>query len=316
MEISSRQNNFSLEKSTNKTFTNNKILFGTIFAISAGILWGLGGICAQFLFNSRGLKPQWVVTVRLTISGLTLLTIGYLKTGKDIFKIWTHKKDRVNLILFAILGMMAVQFTFFTAISQSNAATATVIQYLSPALVLFFVSIKNKKLPSKVEIIAVVLSILGVFILVTHGDLNNLVISKSALIWCVASALTLAYYTIKPTSFKEKWSNYSQTGWAMIIGGIVCNFISPVWNVTGTFDSATFIYLIAVIILGTLLPFSLYAIGVSLIGPTNASLYSCVEPVATAVMSVIFLGVSFEMLDWLGTALIVSMVIILSLKKK
>ena len=302
-----------IEESTKKS---NSILIGTIFAISAGIMWGLGGICAQFLFKSRGLSPQWVVGVRLISSGLILLSFGYFKTKNDIFKIWTHKEDRLSLILFAIFGMLGAQFTFFTAISQSNAATATVIQYLSPALVLIYVSIKNKKVPSIVEIFAVILSIVGVFVLVTHGNFNNLLISKTALIWCILAAITLAYYTIKPTSFKNQWTNYSLIGWAMIIGGIVCNFINPIWKFTGVFDFSTLIYLIAVIIIGTIIPFSIYSIGVRLIGPTNASLYSCVEPVATALISVVFLGTPFKLMDYIGTTLIVSMIIILSLSKK
>ena len=311
MEASNKQFNVNHEKTYNKS-----IFLGTFLALSAGVLWGLGGICAQFLFNSRGVTSQWLVTVRLMTSGLILLTIGYFKTGKDIFKIWTHKKDRLNLLLFAIFGMMAVQFSFLTAISYSNAATTTVIQYLAPALVLIFVSFKNKKLPSVIELVAVILSILGVFLLVTHGDFSNLVISKIALFWCICAALSLTYYTIKPGSFNEKWSNYSLTGWAMLIGGLLCNIITPVWHISGTFDIWAIINLLAVIILGTLLPFTIYSISVNIIGPTNASLYSCVEPVATAIMSVILLNISFEFLDWIGTALIVSMVIILSLKKK
>ena len=152
--------------------------------------------------------------------------------------------------------------------------------------------------------------------LVTHGNFNNLLISKTALIWCILAAITLAYYTIKPTSFKIQWTNYSLIGWAMIIGGIVCNFINPIWKFTGVFDLSTLIYSIAVIVIGTIIPFNIYSIGVRLIGPTNASLYSCVEPVATALISVVFLGTPFKLMDYIGTALIVSMIIILSLSKK
>lgn len=58
---------------------------------------------------------------------------------------------------------------------KSDAATTTtVIQYLSPALVLIFVSLKNKKLPSVIELVAVLLSIVVVFLLVTHGNLSNI----------------------------------------------------------------------------------------------------------------------------------------------
>lgn len=110
--------------------------------------------------------------------------------------------------------------------------------------------------------------------------METLVISKIALFWCICAAPSLTYNTIKPGSFNEKWSNYSLTRWAMLIGGIICNIITPVWHFSGSFDTWAIINLLAVIILG------------------------------------ILLNISFEFLDWAGTTLIVSMVIILSLKKK
>ena len=293
--------NFKQQNSKNNTIK------GTLFALIAGTLWGLSGICAQFLFQNKNLTPEWVVCIRLISSGLILLSVAYAKEKNNIFKIFKSKRDVKDLVLFGILGMFGVQYTYFVAIKYSNAATATVIQYLGPAIILIYQSLKNKSLPSFVELFAVVLSILGVFVLVTHMDINSLVISKQALFWALGAAFALAYYTIKPGNLLNNFSNICVT---------VFSFIKPIFDISGTFDIYTIAVIIVVIIFGTVIPFSIYVISTKLIGPTKTSLFSTIEPVSSAVLSIFLLNLSFGFMDFLGTAMIIAMVIILSIGKK
>lgn len=300
---------------TNQKNKNNTIK-GTLFSLIAGILWGLSGICAQFLFQQKNLTPEWVVCVRLISSGIILLSVAYFKEKNNIFKIFKCKKDIKDLVLFGVLGMFGVQYAYFVAIKYSNAATATVIQYLGPAIILIYQSLKNKSLPSLIELFALVLSLLGVFVLVTHMDINNLVISKQALFWALGAAFALAYYTVKPGNLLNNFSNICVTGWGMLIGGIVFSFIKPLSDISGTFDIYTITVIIIVIIFGTVIPFSIYVISTKMIGPTKASLFSTIEPVSSAVFSIFLLNLAFGFMDFLGTAMIIAMVIILSIGKK
>ena len=75
------ENNTAIEdlSSSSKTTSKNNTIKGTLFALIAGTLWGLSGICAQFLFQQRNLTPEWVVCVRLISSGVILLSIAYIK---------------------------------------------------------------------------------------------------------------------------------------------------------------------------------------------------------------------------------------------
>lgn len=294
----------------------NNTLKGTLFALIAGILWGLSGICAQFLFQQRNLTPEWVVCVRLISSGIILLAIAYVKEGNEIFKVFKSKEHTKDLILFGILGMFGVQYTYFVAIKYSNAATATVIQYLGPAIILIYQSLKRKSLPSIIELFALILSILGVFVLVTHMDINSLVISNQALFWALGAAFALAYYSIKPNNLLNSFSNICVTGWGMLIGGVIFSFLKPIFDISGTFDIYTISVIVIVIIFGTVIPFSIYVISTKLIGPTKTSLFATIEPVSSAVFSIFLLNLSFGFMDFLGTTMIIAMVIILSLNKK
>ena len=104
------------------------------------VLWGISGTVAQYLFQYYGFSPEWLVVVRLLVSGTILLGLASLKGNQKIWDIWKDKKDVPSLILFSIFGMLAVQYTFFAAIKYSNAATATVLQYLAPAMISCFIN--------------------------------------------------------------------------------------------------------------------------------------------------------------------------------
>ncbi len=74
-----------------------------------------------------------------------------------------------------------------------------------------------------------------------------------------------------------------------------------------------FFYLV---VIGTSLTFSLYLKGAQLIGGPKASILSCAEPLSSALLSLLLLGITFTLPDWLGTLLILSSVILISMDSR
>ena len=56
--------------------------------------------------------------------------------------------------------------------------------------------------------------------------------------------------------------------------------------------------------------------GVRLIGASKASLFASVEPVTATFMTVVFMGAAFQFVDFIGLAVILGAVLMLSLLKK
>ena len=57
-------------------------LLGALLALIPGILWGISGVFGQYLFQQRGIVPQWLVTVRLLVSGCLMLAICLFNNRK------------------------------------------------------------------------------------------------------------------------------------------------------------------------------------------------------------------------------------------
>lgn len=290
------------------------IVKGFCLAVLAALFWGVSGTFAQFLFQERGINIEWMITIRLLVSGVFLLLFAKFGERADLFEIWKDKKDAVQLVIFSITGMLAVQYTYFAAIKYSNAATATVLQYAGPVIIAIYLAFKNKRFPVVLEIIAIILAVLGTVLLVTHGDISSLSISGTALFFGLASAVALAVYTLQPVKLMAKYKSSLVIGWGMLCGGIVFSFVKAPWDIQGSWDLQAWGYTVFIVIFGTLIAFYSYLSAVQIIGGQKTSLLASMEPLSATVLAVLWLNVSYSTVDWIGSFFIISTVFLLSIK--
>lgn len=289
---------------------------GYAMVLAAASLWGLSATVAQFLFTQENFRPDWLVAVRMISSGILLLALS-AATGerKQIGSIWKEWHNRIHLIIFSVFGMLAVQYTYFMAIQTGNAATATLLQYLAPTMIVLYLVMRFRRLPRYQEISAVVLSMLGTFLLITDGSLNKLTISFTSIVWGIASAIALAFYTTYPVKLLKKWSSSILIGWAMIIGGVGISLCDPlVWKSHGQhWCVLSGLFVVFVVLFGTLIPFYLYLDSLHFISPSEACLLASVEPLSAAAAAILWLHVSFGIVQTIGAVCIICTVVILAL---
>lgn len=283
---------------------------GILSAVLAATLFGVGGTFAQFLFQHRGVNIDWLVTMRLLCAGGVMLLISAARQGRDVLEIW--RKDASAVILFGLVGMMPVQYTYMAAIDASNTATATVLQFTAPAMVALWLALAGRRWPDRRELAAIALAMLGTFFLVTHGRFGILSITPLALFWGLASAVAAAFNSIQPAQLLRKYGSSLVGGWAMLVGGVALSFIHAPWRVQGSWDATAFVFLAFILLLGTLAAFYLYIKALRLIGAQKSILLTCAEPLSAAVLSVWWLGVSWGAMDWLGTACILVTIVLLA----
>ena len=292
----------------------NKVLMGSVFCILAACLWGVSGAAGQYLFNFTGITPEWLVATRTLVVGILMLSFIQMTRG-GVFEIWTNKEDRKGIVIFTLGGMLFMQYGYFAAIKYCNAATATVLQYTAPIMIVVYLAVRNRKLPTLVECIAVAGCLIGTVLLATHGDMKNLSLSPEALFWGLLSAVALAFYTVYPTRLLMKYDTMLLIGWYMMIGSVVMHFVHPSWEYAANWDLAGIACMVFIVIFGTMTPYLLFLNGVKYIGPTKSSLYASAEPLASTIVSVVWLKVGLELMDYIGFVFIVAAVLMLSFVK-
>lgn len=262
-----------------------EVISGTILTIAGGILWGISGVCGQFLFQNKEVTASWLVPIRLVTAGILLLCYYIIRDRGKTFDIWKTKRNRTDIIVYGLAGMMLCQYSYFQTIEWSNAGTATVIQYLGPALIVVWVCFRTKRLPQTKEVLGVILAVTGIFLIATHGNPTSLALSQKALIMGLLSAVSVVVYTIKPAGLQKQFATPLVLAWGMLIGGAVLMVVFRPWNYQVIFDREAFAAVAFIILFGTMAGFSMYLTGVKMIGSVKASLVSCVEPVASMVLT-------------------------------
>lgn len=265
------------------------------------MLWGATGPLMEWLLNHTSLTVSFMLTIRLSVAGMILITY-LLLTGKNIFGIWQHKLWGRQLIVFGIVGMLGVQFAFVAAIHESNAVLATLLQFLAPIFVVAYVSLSLKKWPPKYQVIGIIGTLMGLFLLLTNAAFDSLLISPKALLWGVAVGLTFAFYTLYPARLMREWNVLLVVGWGMLIGGLTLGIVSRVWlsNQWVVFtDFKTLLLMVALIFFGTV-AFILFLSSMKYITAVETSILSSIEPLTAMIISVIVFGTSLGFWQLVG----------------
>ena len=290
----------------------NQTLLGILLTLVGGCFWGLCGACAQYLFEREQVTSNFLVPWRMTLAGAILLIYHCCKSPKTFVSVWKKGSDALQLILYAIFGMAMCQYAYFATIELSNAGTATVLQYSAPAMLLILVCILDRKLPTGIEILAVLCASAGVFLLATHGNFGTLAISPETLVMGLIAALAVVAYNLLPRKLMQRFDTSYLLGWGMFLGGLMLMAVLRPWQYTVQITPTLLLCMAVIILLGTIGSFCLYMMGMKIIGPTKAALYACIEPVAAAVLAAVWLKVPFALLDLVGFVLILATTFILS----
>lgn len=287
---------------------NSMRMRGILMATLGCILWGTSGIAGQFLLTDKQISPEWLTLFRLLSGGAILLMMSFLKEPKRVFAIWKDGRDRRELFFFGALGMLFTQYAYFVAIQYSNAATATVLEYLMPILILGWYSLKQRRPLTRKEIFCAVFAMTGTFLIATQGDLTRLAISPKALIWGLIAAASCAFYTVEPKRIIQKWGTILVVGWGMLVAGLILIPMACLTPVTGELGMETLGAFIYVVLFGTVFSFSLYLGSLAYIDPAETSIIGALEPLSSIVFSFLVFHMMFGMAELLGMLLIIAAV--------
>lgn len=295
-----------------KKFSVSSQALGIFMVFAGGCLWGASGACGQFLFQNKGMVSAWLVPVRLLSAGALLLVLLAMLRGRAVFAVWRNRRDAMHMILYGLLGMSGCQFAYFTAVQYSNAGTATVLQYIGPALILLWICLRQRRRPTPREAIGLCLAFAGTFLIATHGNPTSLALSPQALFWGLCAAVFVAVYTLQPAHLLSNHDAATVVGWGMLIGGIMQMIVLRPWTIAVSIDTQVIVVMALIVILGTIITFTLYLDGVRRIGPARASMISAVEPVSASLFAVCWLGSPITGIDLIGFACILVMIMLLS----
>ncbi|MBQ6930117.1 MAG: DMT family transporter [Oscillospiraceae bacterium] len=258
-----------------------------IFILTAGITWGMIGLFSRSLY-SAGFTPQNIVLIR-NFGSLAVMTVLFAIVDKSTFRIKLRHfhyfigTGIVSVVMFSLLYFMCQQ--------QSSLATAAILLYTSPAIVMLLSAVIWHDKITKNKLAALVVTFMGcVFV---SGILSgSLAVSAVSLATGLGSAFFYALYSIFGRFALEKYSSYTVTYYTFLCAAAASLFVvSPAETFSLVFSSASVTLLVfGLIAVSTVIPFILYTKGLSQTESGKAAILASVEPVAASLTGIIAFG--------------------------
>lgn len=301
----------------NRTLEEGSIverLKGIAMIIVGSIFWGATGPMMEWLLLKTAMTVEFMLAVRLTIAGILVLSIVAMQK-KSVFSIWKNRNHSAQLLIFSVIGMIGLQFTFVKSIEVSNAIIATLLQFLAPIFIVVYTSIIGRILPPRSQLIGIFGTLVGLFLLLTNGSLSGLLVSSQALVWGLLLGFTYAFYTLYPARLMAEVGVIIIIGWGMIIGGLIFSVTGQLWKPSQwllLLDPVNVVIIIATGIFGSI-AYILFLTSLKYISPVEASILSSVEPLTAMVISVVWLGATLYGWQYVGILLMLVFVAYLSI---
>lgn len=285
----------------------------------AGILWASSGVAVQDFFTRSTKSALELTNIRMCLAGALLILYS---TRRKTFWLSLRMLNRhprlwLDFVIYSIVGMMLMQFTYFQGISIGGAAATTVICYACPAMVVIWESFYHKRLPKLGEIVAVVLAMSGVFLLVTGGNPTKLLVPLGCVLWSLLSGATFAFSAIYPKHlFAKKIDPYFLTGVGIFIGGLTTFVLIDDWNWQPFFAPEVLFDVCWIILFGTVGAFLSFNAGLRFLTPEEASITVTTEPAASVIISWIIFGTAFGAVESFGIVLVLLAIVAPSIIKR
>ena len=297
-------------------------LLGYGLALLAAACWGAGGLTAKWLFTPPSAAtaswpiPPLGILVEPTVlaGGRALSAFVILAIALAVFRrrdLRIGMGDVPFLAFFGVAGLAMVHFTYFQTISLTNVATAILLEYLAPILVLI-VSVAFMKhrftwsLP-----VGVALSVSGCALVVGAFGGGGVVVSPAGIAWGLSSAVFFATYSLLGTVASTRYSPYTTLVWGLGFASLFWLAVLGPWRIIGLFaDPKTAAAVLFMAVVSTIIPFAAFLIALGHIAPTNATVTSTVEPVIAGIGAFLLFGESFSAIQMVGGVMVIAAIVI------
>jgi drug/metabolite transporter (DMT)-like permease len=291
------------------------------------LMWAGNAVVGRLMV---GLVPPLTLNaMRWSLALLILLPLGWqaLNTAQKRTELWAR---RYWLALLGLLGVGAYNALQYLALTTSTPLNVTLIASSMPVWMLAIGSLFYGQHPTRRELLGAALSLLGVAVVLTRGDLLRLaqVQFVPGDLLMIGAAISWAFYSWMlsrpPEALRsgvpkpaEDWAGFLlvQTlfglGWALGAAGIE-QAVAPVavqWSPTVL---AAWVF---VAIGPSLVAYRYWGLGVSKVGPAVASLFSNLTPLFAAVLQTLLLSEGPKAHHGVAFALIVAGIGVTSLRR-
>lgn len=278
------------------------------YLLTATALWAGNAIAGRLLVGS--VSPITLSSVRWGLAALLLLPFGW-RVFKPESALWQNKK---RFILLGLFGVGSYNVLLYLALQTSTAINVTLIGASMPIWMLLIGAVWYQVKPSLLQLIGAIISLVGVAIVLTRGELSALLSLEMVVgdLFIILATILWAFYSwmlSRPGSSTERqwpWADFLMA--QVLVGLLWTSFFDGFEIAMGhaqlELNTWTGSLILFVAVGPSLIAYRCWGLGVNGAGPTVAAFFANFIPLFTALLSAAMLGEPPQLFHGLAFALI------------
>lgn len=276
-------------------------LLGAAFIVLSAVSFGTLAIFGRYAY-ANGLDTYTLLFLRFTIAAVLMVILLVLR-GERL----PRGSTLARLVGMGALGYVGQSLCYLSAIKYASAGLVALLLYLYPAIVAILSVIFLKDRLNRSKGVALGLATLGAAL--TANPQGG---QWSGILLALCAALIYSVYIVVGAGVMGKVSAVQSSvvifTSASLVFGVLTSIQGPHWPSS----NAGWLAVAGIALIATVLAVVAFLAGLKLIGPTDASLLSSLEPVVTVLLAAGLFGERLPTLSLLGGGLILVAVILLT----
>jgi DME family drug/metabolite transporter len=292
-----------------------------LYIASAAFMWGVAATLGRAAFTGRLLTkgqalrpidPLILSQSRTTFSFIVLLVALVLLRGWNRLRL--PVPDFRRMFVLGILGVAASNYLYYLAIQRTNVATAIILQYTAPILVLLYTVARGLQKPTVQRIAAVGLAVTGIALVIGIFGSSGFRLDAIGVIAALGAAFSFAFYNVGGHTILARYDRWTVLLYVIFSASLFWIVVNPPWKIAAAHYSVDqWLFLLVFSLISVLAPFSLYFAGLQHLEPTRAIVVSCLEPVFSIVIAAVALGEVMRPLQAAGILLVLVAIVVVQL---
>ncbi len=278
----------------------NRLIGVLLIALSAAA-FGTLGILGHYAY-ADGLDTFTTLALRFSIAAVMMAVLLIVRRES-----WPRGKTLAQLIGMGALGYVGQSFSYLTAIKYASAGLVALLLYLYPAFVAVLSAIFLKEKFTRLKILALAIATLGAAL--TANPQGG---TWTGILLAISAAAIYSVYIIVGTNVMKHVSALQSSTVIFASAGVVFSVLTALNGPQWPHSLSGWAAIGAIVIIATIIPVITFLAGLKLIGPTNASMLSTLEPIVTVLLAAWLLGEVLQPAALIGGALILVAVILLT----
>ena len=270
---------------------------GIIYVLISALIYGFTPVLCSMTYD-MGNTPLTLTFFR----SFFVLPVLAILMKKDHISMKITKNELGRVFVIALFGAVLTTLLLYSSYQYIAVGTATTLHFLYPLFVTLICHFIYRDSMRKTQIIALVISLIGVGFFINLNDLSAI----QGIIMALISGFTFSIYLVGIEKFGVSDMHSYKLSFYIAMWVCICLIIVNVFTGQFNFNQPLLSYglMVIVAILAQFVAVVMLKEGIAIIGSSLASMFSMAEPVSSVIFGAIFLSESITIMQIIGCVMI------------